>query len=60
MSRKHFTEEEIEHLKKNPYVLKVSEKVMVVEHGRYVERVKVFRDITELCGKQKLYMETCK
>lgn len=26
MARKHFTEEEIENLKKNPYVLKVSEK----------------------------------
>lgn len=26
MARKYFTEEEIEHLKKNPYVLKVSEK----------------------------------
>lgn len=41
-------------------VPRVSEKVMVIENGRYVERVRLFRDITELCGKQKIYMERIK
>jgi orotate phosphoribosyltransferase-like protein len=38
-------------------VPKVTEKITVIENGRFVEKVKVFRDITELCGKQKVYME---
>lgn len=38
-------------------VPKVSEKMVVIENGRYVEKVKVFRDITELAGRQKVFME---
>lgn len=38
-------------------VPKVTEKITVIENGRFVERTKVFRDITDLCGKQKVYME---
>ena len=38
-------------------VPKVTARVTVVENGRFVEKVKVFRDITDLCGQQKVYIE---